>query len=153
MGNFITRARLSEDLYTAAYSFAGHLRGGLALSTLLACTGFSAVCGSSLATAATMSRVTMPSMRKFGYKDTLATGSLAAGGTLGILIPPSIALVLYGIMTNTDIGKLFIAGIVPGLIGLIMYCAAAFVVATRDPAAGPPGVRTSWPGRVRVLRR
>lgn len=153
MGNFITRARLSEDLYAAAYAFVGHLRGGLALSTLLACTGFSAVCGSSLATAATMSRVTMPSMRKFGYKDTLATGSIAAGGTLGILIPPSIALVLYGIMTNTDIGKLFIAGIVPGLVGLIMYCAAAFVVATRDPAAGPPGVRTSWPGRARVLRR
>lgn len=153
MGNFITRARLSEDLYSAAYSFAGHLRGGLALSTLIACTGFSAVCGSSLATAATMSRVTMPSMRKFGYKDTLATGSIAAGGTLGILIPPSIALVLYGLMTNTDIDKLFIAGIVPGLVGLGFYCAAAYAVAVLDPAAGPPGERTSWRERLRVLRR
>lgn len=153
MGNFITRARLSEDLYSAAYSFAGHLRGGLALSTLMACAGFSAVCGSSLATAATMSRVTMPSMRKFGYKDTLATGSIAAGGTLGILIPPSIALVLYGLMTNTDIDKLFIAGIVPGLVGLAFYCVAAWLVAVIDPMAGPPGERTSWRERLNVLRR
>lgn len=153
MGNFITRAKLSEDLYSAAYAFVGHLRGGLALSTLLACTGFSAVCGSSLATAATMSRVTMPSMRKFGYKDSLATGSIAAGGTLGILIPPSIALVLYGLMTNTDIDKLFIAGVIPGLIGLGFYCAAAWLVAVADPAAGPPGERTSWRERLNVLRR
>ena len=153
MGNFITRAKLSEDLYSAAYAFVGHLRGGLALSTLLACTGFSAVCGSSLATAATMSRVTMPSMRKFGYKDSLATGAIAAGGTLGILIPPSIALVLYGLMTNTDIDKLFIAGVIPGLIGLGFYCAAAWLVALADPAAGPPGERTSWRERLSVLRR
>lgn len=153
MGNFITRARLSEDLYSAAYAFVGHLRGGLALSTLLACTGFSAVCGSSLATAATMSRVTMPSMRKFGYKDSLATGAIAAGGTLGILIPPSIALVLYGLMTNTDIDKLFIAGVIPGLIGLALYCAAAWLVAVADPAAGPPGERSSWRQRLQVMRR
>lgn len=153
MGNFITRARLSEDLYAAAYALVGHFRGGLALSTLLACTGFSAVCGSSLATAATMSRVTMPSMRKFGYKDSLAAGSIAAGGTLGILIPPSVALVLYGIMTNTDIGKLFIAGILPGLIGLAFYSAAVVLVTWRDPAAGPPGERTSWSDRLRILRR
>lgn len=153
MGNFITRARLSEDLYSAAYALVGHFRGGLSLSTLMACAGFSAVCGSSLATAATMSRVTMPSMRKFGYKDSLATGSIAAGGTLGILIPPSVALVLYGIMTNTDIGKLFIAGIIPGALGLLFYCGAAYLVTLVDPAAGPPGERTSWLDRLRVLRR
>ncbi len=153
MGNFITRARLSEDLYSAAYSLVGHFRGGLSLSTLLACTGFSAVCGSSLATAATMSRVTMPSMRKFGYKDSLAAGSIAAGGTLGILIPPSVALVLYGILTNSDIGALFIAGIIPGLLGLGLYSLAVVVVTAFDPAAGPRGERTSWPDRLRVLRR
>jgi len=153
MGNFITRARLSEDLYAAAYAFCGHLRGGLALSTLMACAGFSSVCGSSLATAATMSRVTMPSMRKFGYKDSLATGAIAAGGTLGILIPPSVALVLYGLMTSTDIDKLFIAGVIPGLIGLGLYCLAAFVVVTLDPAAGPSGERTSWRERLRVMQR
>src|SRR5690606_16770332 len=153
MGNFITRARLSEDLYSAAYSLVGHMRGGLALSTVLACGGFAAVCGSSLATAATMSRVTMPSMRRFRYKDSLATGSIAAGGTLGILIPPSVALVLYGIMTNTDIGKLFIAGIIPGLIGLALYCAAVFFVTTVDPEAGPRGERTSWLDRLKLLRR
>lgn len=152
MGNFITRAKLSEDLYAAAYAFFGHFRGGLALSTLISCGGFSAVCGSSLATAATMSRVTMPSMRKFGYKDSLAAGSIAAGGTLGILIPPSVALVLYGIMTNTDIGKLFIAGIVPGALGLALYCLAAWLVTVYDPAAGPRGERKTWSERLRVLR-
>jgi len=153
MGNFITRARLSEDLYAAAYAFFGHLRGGLALSTLMACAGFSSVCGSSLATAATMSRVTMPSMRKFGYQDSLATGAIAAGGTLGILIPPSVALVLYGLMTNTDIDRLFIAGIIPGLIGLALYCLAAFVVVSLNPKAGPPGQRSSWRERLRVMQR
>lgn len=152
MGNFITRARLSEELYSAAYAFVGHMRGGLSLATLIACSGFSAVCGSSLATAATMSRVTMPSMRKFGYKDSLATGSIAAGGTLGILIPPSVALVLYGIMTNNDIGLLFIAGIIPGLIGLALYCTAAYIVTLIDPAAGPRGERFSWRQRIQVLR-
>lgn len=152
MGNFITRARLSEELYSAAYAFVGHMRGGLSLATLIACSGFSAVCGSSLATAATMSRVTMPSMRKFGYKDSLATGSIAAGGTLGILIPPSVALVLYGIMTNNDIGLLFIAGIIPGLIGLALYCTAAYIVTLIDPAAGPRAERFNWRQRLQVLR-
>ncbi len=153
MGNFITRARLSEDLYSAAYSLVGHFRGGLAHSTLLACTGFSAVCGSSLATAATMSRVTMPSMRQFGYKDSLAAGSIAAGGTLGILIPPSVALVLYGILTNSNIGALFIAGIIPGILGLALYSLAVVVVTAFDPASGPPGERTSWADRLRLLKR
>ncbi|KPQ22098.1 MAG: TRAP transporter, DctM subunit, partial [Rhodobacteraceae bacterium HLUCCA24] len=130
MGNFITRARLSEDLYTAAHAFVGHMRGGMALSTLIACGGFSAVSGSSLATAATMSRVAMPEMRRFGYHDSLATGSIAAGGTLGILIPPSVALVLFGIITGNDIGKLFIAGMVPGLVGLALYCLTVLAVTT-----------------------
>jgi len=153
MGNFITRARLSQDLYAAAHAFVGHFRGGIALSTLIACAGFSAVSGSSLATAATMSRVAMPEMRRFGYADSLAAGSIAAGGTLGILIPPSVALVLYGIITGNDIGKLFMAGILPGLLGLVLYCAAVSVVTFRNPAAGPRGDRTGWGQRIRVLGR
>ncbi|MGX1101154.1 TRAP transporter large permease [Amorphus sp. MBR-141] len=153
MGNFITRARLSEDLYTAAHAFVGHFRGGMALSTLIACGGFSAVSGSSLATAATMSRVAMPEMRRFGYSDSLASGSIAAGGTLGILIPPSVALVLFGIMTGNDIGKLFIAGILPGLLGLLLYCLAVLITTGLDRSSGPPGVRTPWAQRLRVLGR
>ncbi|HVO15550.1 MAG TPA: TRAP transporter large permease subunit, partial [Alphaproteobacteria bacterium] len=111
MGNLINQSRLSEELYDASNAFLGHLRGGLAMATIVACGGFSAVCGSSLATAATMAKVSMPSMRRYGYADSLASGSIAAGGTLGILIPPSVIMVIYGIMTNTDIGKLFAAGI------------------------------------------
>ena len=153
MGNLITRAGLSDDLYRAAYAFVGHLRGGLALSTLISCGGFSAVSGSSLATAATISRVAMPSMRRFGYADTLATGSIAAGGTLGILIPPSVVLVLYGIMTNNDIGQLFIAGILPGLLGLLLYCLAVQAITLANPEAGPRGERSGWPERLAVLRR
>ena len=128
MGNFVTKARLSEELYTASNAFLGHLRGGLAMATVVACGGFSAVCGSSLATAATMSKVAMPSMRKFGYDDGLAAGSIAAGGTLGILIPPSVLLVIYGILTQTSIGKLFAAGIIPGIIGILFYLAAVKVM-------------------------
>ncbi|WP_119168431.1 TRAP transporter large permease [Algihabitans albus] len=153
MGNFITRAGLSDDLYRAAYAFVGHLRGGLALSTLISCGGFSAVSGSSLATAATISKVAMPSMRRFGYADTLATGSIAAGGTLGILIPPSVVLVLYGIMTNNDIGQLFIAGILPGLVGLLLYCLTVQAITLANPEAGPPGECTGWRERLAVLRR
>jgi len=151
MGNFITASRLSNELYRAAHALLGHLRGGLALATLLACAGFSAVCGSSLATAATMSRVAMPSMRKFRYADSLATGSVAAGGTLGILIPPSIVLVLYGIMTNNDIGKLFVAGVLPGLLGLGLYMVAVLVMTTVRPDFGPPGPRASWRERLNAV--
>ncbi|MDF3010936.1 MAG: siaT 5, partial [Burkholderiales bacterium] len=110
MGNFVVRARMSEELYHAAYTFLGHRRGGLAMSTIVACGGFGAICGSSIATAATFSKVAYPSMRKYGYKDSLASAAIAAGGTLGILIPPSVIMVIYGIMTETNIGKLFIAG-------------------------------------------
>nr|MCS5558146.1 TRAP transporter large permease subunit [Oceanospirillaceae bacterium] len=102
MGNFVSRAGLSDELYTAANAFLGHRRGGLAMATVVACGGFSAVCGSSLATAATMSKVAMPPMRKYGYDEGLAAGSIAAGGTLGILIPPSVILIIFGIMTESD---------------------------------------------------
>src|SRR6188508_3771434 len=124
MGNFVTRAGMSKELYRAAYTFVGHLRGGLAMATVLACAGFGAICGSSIATAATMTKVAYPSMHGHGYSDELAAGSIAAGGTLGILIPPSTIMVLYGIMTETSIGKLFAAGFLPGLIAVILLCIA-----------------------------
>src|SRR6266852_3667821 len=145
LGNFVVRARMSEELYHAAYTFLGHKRGGLAMSTIVACAGFGAICGSSIATAATFAKVAYPSMRKFGYKDTLASGSIAAGGTLGILIPPSVIMVIYGIMTETNIGKLFAAGIFPGIVATGLLCLAVAWMTWRDPRAGPPGERSSWP--------
>lgn len=151
MGNFVTRAGLSDELYTAANAFLGHRRGGLAMATVVACGGFSAVCGSSLATAATMSKVALPPMRRYGYDDGLATGSIAAGGTLGILIPPSVILIIYGIMTESDIGLLFIAGILPGLLGVILYLVAVLVTVTMKPEKGPRGEKTEWPQRLTAL--
>lgn len=139
MGNFVTRAGLSDELYAASYAWLGHRRGGLAMATIVACGGFSAICGSSLATAATMARVAMPSMRRFGYADSLAAGSIAAGGTLGILIPPSVILVLYGIMTGQDIGLLFAAGFLPGLLGVVCYLGAIAAVTRVNPDLGPRG--------------
>jgi tripartite ATP-independent transporter DctM subunit len=151
MGNFVVRARMSEELYHAAYTFLGHRRGGLAMSTIVACAGFGAICGSSIATAATFAKVSYPPMRKYGYKDVLAVGSIAAGGTLGILIPPSTIMVIYGIMTETNIGKLFVAGILPGLVATGLLCLAVEWMTWRDPLAGPPGERSSWAVRLAAL--
>ena len=148
MGNLVTKAGLSSELYRVSYAFLGHRRGGLAMATILACGGFGAVCGSSLATAATMSKVAMPSMRKYGYSDALAAGSIAAGGTLGILIPPSVVMVIYGILTETNIGKLFIAGILPGLVAIACYLAAVAVTVRMDAKAGPRGERVTWHERL-----
>jgi C4-dicarboxylate transporter, DctM subunit len=153
MGTFVARSGLSEELYDACNAFVGHRRGGLAYATVLACGGFSAVCGSSLATAGTMSRVAMPSMRRFGYADSLAAGAIAAGGTLGILIPPSVVLILYGIITENDINKLFIAGFLPGLVGIALYVAAVTFVIQLHPERGPRGERASWPERLRALSK
>lgn len=124
MGNFVVKAGLADELYSAANAWLRHKKGGLAMATIIACGGFSSVCGSSLATAATMAKIALPSMKKFGYPDSLATGAIAAGGTLGILIPPSMILVIYGIITSQDIGQLFLAGIIPGLLGIIGYIVA-----------------------------
>ena len=151
MGNFVSRAGLSDELYNAANAFLGHRRGGLAMATIVACGGFSAVCGSSLATAATMSKVAMPPMKKYGYDEGLAAGCIAAGGTLGILIPPSVILIIFGIMTETDIGLLFIAGILPGLLGVLFYLVAVLVTVTLKPEKGPKGERFSWPKRLQAL--
>ncbi|SSY79878.1 TRAP transporter large permease [Alcaligenes faecalis] len=152
MGNFITQAKLSKELYAAAYAFLGHRKGGLAMSTVVACGGFGAVCGSSLATAATMSKVAYPEMRRLGYSRALASGSIAAGGALGILIPPSIVMVVYAILTEQSIGKMFAAGILPGLLAIIFYLLAVRWTIWRDPNAGPPGERMSWKERLLALR-
>ncbi len=152
MGNFVTRAGLSDELYTASHKFLGHKRGGLAMATVVACGGFSAVCGSSIATAATMARVTIPSMRRYNYSDALATGAIASGGTLGILIPPSVVLVLFGVMTETDIGKLFVAGLLPGLLGILLYLVAVRLTVWINPAAGPPVDKAPWPERLAALK-
>ncbi len=137
MGNFIVKAGMADELYRASYAFLGHRRGGLAMATTMACGGFSAVCGSSLATAATMARVAMPSMRRFGYSDRLAAGVIASGGTLGILIPPSVILIIYGILTQQNIGQLFLAGLIPGILGIIGYMIAVRIHILFNPNDGP----------------
>lgn len=152
MGLFVNKGGISRELYRVSHAFLGHFKGGLAMATIVACGGFAAICGSSLATAATMSKVAMPEMRKFGYSDSLSTASIAAGGTLGILIPPSVILVIYGFLTETSIEKLFIAGIIPGLIGILFYLGAVRHTVARDPAAGPVGTRTTWADRIKAIR-
>jgi len=152
MGLLVERGGMAKELYRAAYVFLGHRRGGLAMSTIVACGLFSAICGSSLATAATMSKVSMPEMRRYKYHDSLASASIAAGGTLGILIPPSVILVIYGLMTEESVGKLFIAGILPGILGVLLYIGAVMFVVTRNPAAGPAGDKTGWADRLIALK-
>ena len=151
MGNLVSRAGLSGELYAASHAFLGDRRGGLSMATIVACGGFSAICGSSLATAATMSKVAMPPMRRYGYSDSLASASIAAGGTLGILIPPSIILVIYGLMTETSIRELFAAGFIPGLVGVLFYLGAVQWVVWRRPEQGPRAERTPWRGRLAAL--
>lgn len=152
MGNLVTRAGFSDGLYRAAYALIGHFRGGLAMATVIACGGFSSVSGSSLATAATMVKVAMPQMRRHGYADSLAAGSIAAGGTLGILIPPSVIMVIYGVITETNIGKLFIAGIVPGVIAVMLFLIAIGLWTAHNPAIGPAGTRSTTRERLAALR-
>ncbi len=152
MGNFVTKAGLSAELYRACNAFVGHRRGGLSMSTILACGGFSAICGSSLATSATMSKVAMPPMRKYGYSDSLAAASIAAGGTLGILIPPSVMLVIYGLLTESSIRELFAAGFLPGLLGISLYLLTVKWVVFRNPEKAPPGERSDWSERFVALK-
>lgn len=151
MGNLVTKSGLSHELYRASNAFLGHKKGGLSMATVVACGGFSAICGSSLATSATMAKVAMPPMRKYGYSDELATASIAAGGTLGILIPPSVILVIYGLLTETSIRELFAAGFIPGALGIFLYLMAVRYVVWRNPAAGPCGEKLEWPERIKAL--
>lgn len=153
MGAFIHRAGLSDDLFTAARSWLGHLRGGLAHTTIAACGAFAAVCGSSIATAATMSKVSLPSMKRYGYEDGFACGTIAAGGTLGILIPPSVPMMIYGILTESDIAKLFIAGVIPGVLLMLMYMGTAWGVVLADPTKGRPAEPLPFIERLRALKR
>lgn len=154
MGMLIARSGMAHDLYRAGYTLIGRFRGGLAMSTIMASGGFSAISGSSLATVATMAEVAMPSMRKFGYKDSLSTASIAAGGTLGILIPPSVLLVIYAFMTEQSVAKMFLAGVLPGILGIILYLGAVIATVTLHPDAGPAGDKCSakevWQASIKV---
>lgn len=152
MGLFVNKGGMARELYAVSNAFLGHLRGGIAMATVAACGGFSAICGSSLATAATMSKVAMPELRRYKYSDELATASIAAGGTLGILIPPSVILVIYGLLTETSIGKLFMAGVVPGVLGILLYVLAVRWTVWRNPDSGPAGARSSWGARLLALK-
>jgi tripartite ATP-independent transporter DctM subunit len=152
MGNLVAGAGISQELYRAAHVFVGHRSGGLGIAPILSCGGFAAVCGSSVATAVTMGRVAIPSMRSYGYADSLSTATVAAGGTLGILIPPSIIMVIYGVTTESHIGKLFAAGIIPGLIGIAGYAAAVNWVARRHPERAPRAERASPAERLDALK-
>ena len=152
MGSLVTHSGMSQGLYRAAHAMVGHFRGGLAMATVLACGGFSTICGSSLATAATMTRLAMPEMREHKYADSLAAGSIAAGGTLGILIPPSIIMVIYGMLTGESVGKLFFAGILPGILTIVLYMMAIAIVTKVKPELGPPGQRSTWLQRLVAMR-
>jgi tripartite ATP-independent transporter DctM subunit len=151
MGQFAFLSGISTDIYRTVYAWMGHFRGGLAMATVMACAGFAAVCGSSLATGATMGTVAIPEMKKYNYDPRLATGCVAAGGTLGILIPPSIGFVLYGILTEQSIGKLFMAGFLPGFLLAGLYILAIVVQCRLNDQMGPPGPITSWKVRFTSL--
>jgi tripartite ATP-independent transporter DctM subunit len=152
MGNLVAGAGISGDLFRAAQAFIGRRRGGLAMATIVACGGFGAICGSSVATAATMGKVAIPSMRKLGYSDSLSAASVAAGGTLGILIPPSIIMVVYGVATQTHIGMLFAAGIVPGIIAIMGYVLAVKYSVWRDPSIAPLADEMEQVDKMALLR-
>lgn len=151
MGTFAFASGISQRLYKTTYTWVGQLRGGLTMATVFACAGFGAICGSSTATAATMGKIALPEMKKYGYDDTLATGTVAAAGSLGILIPPSTILIVYGILTEGSIGKLFIAGVLPGILLSLSFAATVVILCQRNPAIGPPGAPTSWKEKLRAM--
>jgi len=151
MGTFAYGSGISQRLFKTAYTWIGHRRGGLTIATVIASAGFGAICGSSTATAATMGKLSLPEMKKYNYDDTLATGTVAAAGTLGILIPPSTVLIVYGILTEQSIGKLFVAGIIPGIILSIFFALTVAFLCWRKPEIGPPGVTFSWREKLKAL--
>ena len=152
MGAFVSVSGVSRELFRAANAFIGHLRGGLGVATVLACGGFAAICGSSVATAATFSSVAYPEMRRFGYPQSFSTGVIAAGGTLGAMLPPSTVLAVYAILTQQDIGKLFMAGIIPGLLAMAMYVMTIFIIVKVRPDWLPRGETTTWKQRFAGLK-
>jgi C4-dicarboxylate transporter DctM subunit len=152
MGNLVAGTGVSAELYRAAQSFLGGRRGGLASATIVASAGFASICGSSVATVVTMGRVAIPSMRKYNYSDQVSTATIAAGATLGILIPPSVILVIYGIITGTHIGRLYAAGLIPGLLGVALYLAAVKWIVRRNPDQAPAAEKANWSERLSALR-
>jgi C4-dicarboxylate transporter DctM subunit len=152
MGALVSVSGVSRELFKAANSMIGHLRGGLGVATVLACGGFAAICGSSVATAATFSSVAYPEMRRFGYPQSFSTGVIAAGGTLGAMLPPSTVLAVYAILTQQDIGKLFMAGIVPGLLAMLMYVLTIMIIVRVRPDWLPRGALRPWSERVADLK-
>jgi C4-dicarboxylate transporter, DctM subunit len=152
MGAFVTTSGMSRELFGAANTFVGHLRGGLGIATIVACAGFAAISGSSVATAATFSTVAYPEMRRYDYPQSFATGVIAAGGTLGAMFPPSTVLAVYGIITEQDIGRLFIAGILPGLLAVSMYILTVAVIGRLRPGFLPAGIRVGGPERMKAIR-
>jgi C4-dicarboxylate transporter, DctM subunit len=152
MGAFATASGMSAELFRAANAWMGHRRGGLAMATVAACGGFAAISGSSVATAATMTRVALPEMRAAGYSPAMAAGAISAGGTIGILIPPSVVFAVYGIITDQDIARLFIAGLLPGILSVLLYLATIRIIGWISPESVPVGLRTSWPERWRSVR-
>lgn len=152
MGAFCFYSGLSRDIYYTVYRWLGHLPGGLAMATVGACAGFAAVSGSSIATVATMGTVALPEMQRYKYDPKLATGSIAAGGSIGILIPPSVILVIYGILTEQSIGKLFLAGFIPGVLEALFYMVTIYILCKRNPLVGPPGQRSNFIERLVSLK-
>jgi tripartite ATP-independent transporter DctM subunit len=142
---------IGTNLYVLAYNFVGHLPGGLAIATQAACAVFGALCGSNTATAATMAAIALPEMNKYNYDQSLSTASIAAGGVLGVLIPPSVIFILYGMATEQSIGSLFLAGILPGIILMFLYMSVICFLTVRDPSKGPTGIKSDWQERVRSL--
>jgi C4-dicarboxylate transporter, DctM subunit len=152
MGAFVSASGVSRELFQAANTFVGHRRGGLGVATIAACAGFAAISGSSVATAATFSTVAYPEMRRFGYPQSFATGVIAAGGTLGAMLPPSTVLAVYGIITQQDIGKLFVAGILPGILAITMHMLTIATIGVARPGFLPAGPKYDWHARLRSLR-
>ncbi|MEX2366059.1 MAG: TRAP transporter large permease subunit, partial [Pseudohongiellaceae bacterium] len=152
MGVFATATGMSRELFRVGQAWLGRYKGGMAMSTLAACGGFAAICGSSVATAATMTKVALPEMQRQGYSNSLAAGVIASGGTLGILIPPSVVLVLYGFLTEQDIGKLLVAGIIPGILAILVQAAVILIIAWRKPDSMPPGERSDWREKLDALK-
>lgn len=150
MGSFAYASGISERLYQTTYTWVGALRGGLTIATVLACSGFAAICGSTAATAATMGKIALPEMRKYKYDITLAAGTVASAGTLGILIPPSTVFIVYGILVEESIGRLFVAGIIPGIILTLFFVAVVAILCHRNPSLGPPGQATSWKAKIKA---
>ncbi|MEM1432021.1 MAG: TRAP transporter large permease [Pseudomonadota bacterium] len=151
MGAFASVSGMGADMYRTAFAWVGHRRGGLAAATIIACAGFAALSGSSIAAAATMGKVSLPEMERYRYDPKLATGSIAAGGTLGILIPPSTVLIVYALLTEQSVGRLFLAGVLPGLLLTALFVLTVFAVAVLNPNAGPPGERIPMAERFKVL--